>query len=142
MSLNKVILIGRLGKDVELKCTPNGNAVANFTIATNENWVDKNNQKQEKTEWHRIVVWGKTAENCNNYIAKGSQVYVEGKLQTRTWDDKNGQKQYITEIVANNIQFLDSLGDKSKNEKKQSDILDQNYNFEYDTNFTVDDIPF
>ncbi|MDH4468182.1 MAG: single-stranded DNA-binding protein [Bacteriovoracaceae bacterium] len=108
MSVNKVILVGRLGQDPELKNTPGGAAVCQFSLATSENWMDKQGQKQEKTEWHRIVVWGKLAETCNQYLAKGRQAYVEGKLQTRSWDDKEGQKKYTTEIVANTVQFLGS----------------------------------
>ncbi len=104
--VNKVILVGNLGKDPEVRYTPGGQAVANFTIATNEAWTDKQGQKQERTEWHRIVVWGKTAENCGEYLSKGRQVYVEGRLQTREWTNKEGAKQYTTEIVANQVTFL------------------------------------
>jgi single-strand DNA-binding protein len=104
--VNKVILVGNLGKDPEVRYTPGGQAVANFTIATNEAWTDKQGQKQERTEWHRIVVWGKTAENCGEYLSKGRQVYVEGRLQTREWTNKEGAKQYTTEIVANQVLFL------------------------------------
>ena len=104
--VNKVILVGNLGKDPEVRYTPGGQAVANFTIATNENWTDKGGQKQERTEWHRIVVWGKLAELCSEYLAKGRQVYVEGRLQTREWNNKEGVKQYTTEVVANQVVFL------------------------------------
>src|SRR3979409_2294698 len=104
--LNKVMLIGNLGKDPEVRYTPGGQAVANFTIATNENWTDKQGQKQERTEWHRIVVWGKTAENCGEYLSKGRQVYIEGRLQPREGNNKEGVKQYTTEIVANQVLFL------------------------------------
>lgn len=113
-SVNKVILIGNLGSDPEVRYTPSGAAVANFNIATNENWKDKNGQDQERTEWHRIVVWGKLAELCGEYLSKGRTVYVEGRLQTRDWTDKEGNKRYTTEIVANTIQFLGGPGDKSK----------------------------
>jgi single-strand DNA-binding protein len=99
--VNKVILVGNLGKDPEVRYTPGGQAVANFTIATNENWTDKQGQKQERTEWHRIVVWGKAAELCGEYLSKGRQVYIEGRLQTREWNNKEGVKQYTTEVVAN-----------------------------------------
>ena len=91
MSVNKVILVGRLGQNPEVKYTPSGAAVANFSVATNESWVDKAGQKQERTEWHRIVVWGKVAELCQQYLAKGRQAYIEGRLQTRQWQDKDGQ---------------------------------------------------
>jgi single-strand DNA-binding protein len=104
--VNKVILVGNLGKDPEVRYTPGGQAVANFTIATNENWTDKSGQKQERTEWHRIVVWGKLAELCSEYLSKGRQVYVEGRLQTREWTNKENAKQYTTEIVANQVVFL------------------------------------
>jgi single-strand DNA-binding protein len=104
--LNKVMLIGNLGKDPEVRYTPGGQAVANFNIATNESWTDKSGSKQERTEWHRIVVWGKTAELCGEYLSKGRQVYIEGRLQTREWTNKEGAKQYTTEIVANQVLFL------------------------------------
>lgn len=106
MSVNKVILVGRLGQTPEVRYTPSGAAVGNFSIATNESWMDKANQKQERTEWHKIVVWGKTAENCSQFLAKGRQVYVEGRLQTRQWQDKDGQTKYTTEVVAQTVQFL------------------------------------
>jgi len=104
--VNKVILIGNLGADPEVRFTPSGQAVANFRVATNESWTDKSGNKQERTEWHRIVVWGKRAEVCSKYLAKGRQVFVEGRIQTRTYDDKDGNKRYITEIIANDVQFL------------------------------------
>src|SRR5213082_568034 len=104
--VNKVILVGNLGKDPEVRYTPSGQAVANFTIATNENWTDKSGQKQERTEWHRIGVWGKQAELCGEYLTKGRQVYIEGRLQTREWTNKEGAKQYTTEVVANQVVFL------------------------------------
>ena len=105
--INKVILIGRLGQDPEMKFTQTGQAIANFTMATSETWKDKNTgQKNEKTEWHRIVAWRRLAEICGEYLKKGSQVYIEGKLQTRSWEDKDGNKRYTTEIVANQMQML------------------------------------
>jgi single-strand DNA-binding protein len=100
--VNKVILIGNLGKDPEVRYTPGGQAVANFNLATNENWTDKAGQKQERTEWHRIVVWGKSAEACSEFLSKGRQVYIEGRLTTREWL-KDGVKQYTTEVVANPV---------------------------------------
>ncbi|HPS93458.1 MAG: single-stranded DNA-binding protein [Syntrophaceae bacterium] len=105
-SINKVILIGRLGKDPEMRFTPSGKAVTNFTLATNENWTDQGGERQERTEWHRIVTWGKLAENCAKLLSKGKQVYIEGRLQTRQWDDRDGNKRYTTEIVANIMQIL------------------------------------
>ncbi|MGH7724366.1 MAG: single-stranded DNA-binding protein [Candidatus Eiseniibacteriota bacterium] len=111
MSVNKVILVGNLGKKPELRYTPGGQAVANFTLATNERWGGRDGQPaQERTEWHRIVVFGRTAENCGQYLDKGRQVYIEGRLQTREWQDKEGQKRYTTEIVANTVQFLGGRG--------------------------------
>ncbi len=106
MSVNKVILVGRLGQNPEVRYTPAGAAVANFSVATSESWNDKSGQKQEKTEWHRIVVWGKVAELCNQYLTKGRQVYIEGRLQTRQWQDKDGQTKYTTEVQAQTVQFL------------------------------------
>ncbi len=104
--VNKVILVGNLGADPEVRYTPSGQPVANFRIATSESWMDKAGQKQERTEWHRIVAWGKLAELCGEYLAKGRQVYVEGKLQTRQWDDRDGNKKFSTEIQAQQITFL------------------------------------
>ncbi len=106
MSVNKVILIGRLGQNPEVRYTPSGAGVANFSVATNESWTDKSGQKQERTEWHKVVVWGKLAELCGQYLAKGRQVYLEGRLQTREWKDKEGQTKYTTEVQAQTVQFL------------------------------------
>lgn len=111
--INKVLLIGRLGQDPEVRYTPGGNAVANFSLATSESWTDKGGQKQERTEWHRIVAWGKLGELCGQYLSKGRQAYIEGKLQTRDWTDKEGHKRYTTEIIAQNVQFLGSPGDRA-----------------------------
>jgi single-strand DNA-binding protein len=107
-SLNKVFIIGNLGQDPELRYTPSQAAVANFSVATTESRTDKEGKRQDITEWHRIVVWNKQAENCAKYLSKGRPVFIEGKLQTRSWEDKNGQKRYTTEIVANLVQFLGS----------------------------------
>ncbi len=97
-SVNKVILVGNLGRDAELRYTPGGAPVATLNLATTEVWNDKAGQKQEKTEWHRVMLWGKSAESLNEYLVKGKQIYVEGRLQTRQWDDKDGTKRYTTEI--------------------------------------------
>ncbi|MGH7336817.1 MAG: single-stranded DNA-binding protein [Myxococcota bacterium] len=110
-SINKVILIGNLGRDPELRYTQNGQAVANFTLATNERFSTKDGDKQERTEWHRIVAWGRTGELCAQYLSKGRSVYLEGRLQTREWEDKEGQKRRTTEIVANTVQFLGGRGE-------------------------------
>ena len=107
-SVNKVILIGNLGKDPELKYLASGKAVAEFSIATSENWKDKDGNRQEKTEWHNIVLWGRTAEVAKEYLSKGSSVYIEGRLQTRSWDDNDGNKRYKTEIVGDRMQFIGS----------------------------------
>jgi single-strand DNA-binding protein len=104
--VNKAILIGNLGADPEVRFTGSGQAVTNFRIATSESWMDKQGQKQERTEWHRIVVWGKQAENCGKFLKKGRQCFVEGRLQTREWTDKEGKKNYTTEVVANQVTFL------------------------------------
>ena len=105
-AVNKAILVGNLGKDPELRFTPGGQAVANFTVATNEAWTDKGGEKKERVEWHRIVAFGKLAETCGEHLNKGRQVYVEGRLQTREWTNKEGAKQYTTEIVADTVVFL------------------------------------
>ena len=155
MSVNKVILLGRLGQDPELKYTPSGTSVCNFSIATTESWSDKSGQKQERTEWHRIVVWGKLGELCNQYLAKGRQAFIEGTLQTRSWDDKQGQKRYTTEINAKSVQFVGGPSaervdsqPRSNNMNNQNDNDGPNnyqasdYDIPTDTNFTADDIPF
>lgn len=138
MSVNKVLLLGRLGTEVELKYTQNSNSVCNFSMATSEKYKDKSGQQQEKTEWHRIVVWGKLAELCNQYIGKGSQVYVEGKLTTRSWETESGDKKYTTEIVANQVQFL---GSKNSSES-HSDQKEDKQSPSVDSSFMSDDIPF
>jgi single-strand DNA-binding protein len=109
-SVNKVILVGNLGRDAELRYTPGGSPVATLNLATTEVWNDKSGQRQEKTEWHRVVLWGKTAESLNEYLTKGKQIYVEGRLQTRQWDDKDGNKRYTTEIRGDRIVLLSGGG--------------------------------
>ena len=104
--VNKVILIGNLGRDPELRYTQSGQAVANFTLATTESWNKREGGREERTEWHRIVAWGRTAELCAQYLSKGRTVYIEGRLQTREWENREGQKQKTTEVVAVNVQFL------------------------------------
>ena len=107
-SVNKVIVLGRLGQNPELKYIPSGQAVCQLSVATSESYKDRNEQMQERTDWHRVQVWGKMAENCAKYLKKGQQVYVEGRLQTRSWDNKEGNKQYVTEIVAGQVVFIGS----------------------------------
>ncbi len=109
--VNKVILIGNLGRDPELRYTQSGQAVANFTLATTESFSKKDGTRDERTEWHRIVVWGRQAENCSQYLAKGRSAYIEGRLQTREWENKEGQKQRTTEVVAQTVQFLGGRGE-------------------------------
>jgi single-strand DNA-binding protein len=109
-SVNKVILVGNLGRDAELRYTPGGAAVATLNMATTEVWNDKQGQRQEKTEWHRVVLWGKSAESLTEYLTKGKQIYVEGRLQTRQWDDKDGNKRYTTEIRGDRIVLLGGGG--------------------------------
>ena len=106
-SINKAILIGNLGSDPELRSTPSGVQVANFSLATTESWTDKSGERQERTEWHRVVIWRRLAEVAGQYLKKGSKIYIEGKLQTRSWEDQNGQKRYTTEVVANSMEMLD-----------------------------------
>ena len=109
-SVNKVILVGNLGRDAELRYTPGGAAVSTINMATTETWNDKSGQRQEKTEWHRVVLWGKQAESLTEYLTKGKQIYVEGRLQTRQWDDKDGNKRYTTEIRGDRIVLLSGGG--------------------------------
>jgi len=108
--VNKVILVGNLGRDAELRYTPGGAAVATLNMATTENWTDKSGQKQEKTEWHRVVFWGKVAESLTEYLTKGKQIYIEGRLETRQWNDKDGNKRYTTEIKGDKIVLLGGGG--------------------------------
>ena len=131
-SVNKVILIGNLGRDPELRFTGNGNPVANFTIATSSAWTGKDGQKQERIEWHRIVVWGKQAEICGQYLVKGKQVFIEGSLQTRSWDDRDGNKRYTTEVRAMRVLMLGKPEGKTQGEPAPP----------ADPDFSDDDIPF
>ena len=139
--MKRVIVLGRLGNDPELKYTNSGTAVCNLSVATSEKWTDKSGEKQEKTEWHRVVVWKKQAENCNQYLAKGRQVLVEGKLETRSWDDKDGNKRYTTEITASNVQFI---GEKNSNysSDQESEPQENASPIKTDEMFTHDDLPF
>lgn len=135
--LNKVMIIGNLGQDPELRYTQNGTAVCNLSVATNEKWTDKNGQKQERTEWHRVVVWGAQAENCEKYLSKGRQVYVEGSLQTREWQDNNGVTKHTTEVKAQVVTFL-SGGDGGGGSRPSSAPTNE----QFDQSFNDDDIPF
>jgi single-strand DNA-binding protein len=110
MTVNKVILVGNLGKDPEVRYTQSGRAVARFSIATTEFWNDQEGNRQERTEWHNIIVWGKQGETCAQYLAKGRQVFIEGSIRSRSYDDKSGTKRYITEIIAQRVRFLGGGG--------------------------------
>ena len=136
--INKAILIGRLGKDPDVRYTPDGTMVTNFNLATDEIWKDKNGEKVQKTEWHRIVTFGKLAEICGNYLVKGKLVFIEGRIQTRSWEDKEGVKRYTTEIIANDMKMLDSKG-QNKTEDASFDATSGSSN---DGNTAVDDVPF
>ncbi len=109
-SVNKAIIVGNLGKDPDFRVTPGGQQVASFSIATSDKWTDKSGEKKERTEWHNIVLWGRLAEIANQYLKKGSSVYLEGRIQTRSWDDKDGNKRYTTEIVGSSLQMLGKKG--------------------------------
>jgi len=115
--VNKVILLGNLGADPELKSTPSGQSVCSLRIATSEKYKDKDGNQQEKTEWHKVVVWGKLADLVNQFCKKGKQIYLEGKIQTRKWQDKEGKDQYTTEVVAENVKFLGAAGGGASNEE-------------------------
>ena len=118
MSVNKVILVGNLGKDPELRYTSSGKAVCNFTVATSERYKDQDGEAQEKTEWHSIVVWEKLAEICGKYLEKGKQIYREGKLQTRKWQDRDGNDRYTTEVVCYSMQMLGRKDDNDRPEPR------------------------
>ena len=120
-SLNKVMLIGNLGRDAEMRHTPSGTAVSTLNLATTERWKDKDGEKQEKTEWHRIIVWGKTAEALSQYLVKGKQILVEGRLQTRQWEDKEGATRYTTEIKSDRITLLGSGGKRDESDQRRGD---------------------
>ncbi len=151
MSVNKVILVGNLGKDPELRYTASGTAVCNFSLATTERYKDRDGNNQEKTEWHNIVVWRQLAEICGKYLTKGKQIYIEGKLQTRKWDDRDGNTRYTTEIVADQMQMLSRAGDDNsggsyqRREQRQEPSMNQStpQNDFGDSHFNPDDdIPF
>jgi single-strand DNA-binding protein len=137
--VNRVLLIGRLGKDPEVRYTPDGMMVTNFTMATDEQRKDKNGQKIQRTEWHRIVTFGKLAEICSSYLSKGKLIFIEGRIQTRSWEDKDGNKRSTTEIIANNMQMLDSKGTT-----KSQDTTDDNQIQQYSgmDQIPEDDVPF
>jgi single-strand DNA-binding protein len=143
-SVNKVILVGNLGRDAELRYTPGGAPVATLNMATTEVWNDKGGQRQEKTEWHRVVLWGKTAESLNEYLTKGKQIYVEGRLQTRQWDDKDGNKRYTTEIRGDRVVLLGGGGGGARQARGATAGVpaDEQSMGEPASELTDDDIPF
>ena len=154
-SLNKVMLIGRLGQDPEIRYTQSGNAVANLNIATNDYWTDKKGEKQERTEWHSLVLWGKLADLAQSYLKKGSQLYIEGRIQTRDWENDQGQKQYKTEVVVTTMQFLDtkitensistenSTSRSAMNSQQETNEFEKNNEEEKQSDdYIKDDIPF
>ena len=141
-SVNKVILVGNLGKDAELRYTPGGSPVATVNMATTEVWNDRaSGQRQEKTEWHRVVIWGKTAESLAEYLTKGKQIYVEGRLQTRSWDDKDGNKKYMTEIRADRVVLLSGAG-RGGAPAERSEATGHDEPAKEAVELTDDDIPF
>ncbi len=147
-SVNKVILIGNLGKDPELKHTSGGTAVATVTLATNERFKDKSGEWQDRTEWHNVVLWARLAEIASEYLKKGRTVYIEGRLQTRSWEDKQGQKRYTTEVVASDLVLLGGRGEEGGGGRSSRSEFDQSAPSEFDsaparaTEITDDDIPF
>lgn len=136
--VNKVTLIGRLGKDPEVRYTPDGTMVTTFRMATDEQWKDKNGEKVQRTEWHQIVTYRKLAEICGQYLVKGKLVFIEGKIQTRQWEDKEGVKRYTTEIIASNMQMLDSKGQG----KAETSSFDPDSATVNNDNAPLDDVPF
>ncbi len=142
MSVNIAIVVGNLGKDPEVRFTQSGRAVANFSLATNESWVGQDGNRQERTEWHNIVVWGKQAENCGQYLAKGRQVCVQGRIQTRKWTDQNGQDRYTTEIVAQRVDFLGGAGGARASQETQEQGFGDTTSSSFPSPPIDDDIPF
>lgn len=147
VGVNKVILIGNLGKDPELRYTPSGQPVATFSLATTERWTDRNGQRQDRTEWHSVVAWGKLGELVNQYLAKGRSAYIEGRITTRSWDDKDGNKRYKTEIVALQVQFLGSTGPSTGSQGGSMDQSMPDYDVQQGAgaapvNVPEDDLPF
>jgi single-strand DNA-binding protein len=141
-SVNKVILVGNLGRDAELRYTPGGAAVATLSLATTETWNDKEGQRQEKTEWHRVVLWGKQAETLSQYLQKGKQIYIEGRLQTRQWDDKDGNKRYTTEIRGDRIVLLSGGGGGGGGQRQRESGPAHPEPMDVGPELSEDDIPF
>ena len=140
MAVNIAIVAGNLGRDPEVRFTQSGRAVANLSVATSEVWTDQEGNRQERTEWHRVVVFGKSAESCGQYLAKGRQVCVQGRIQTRKWTDQNGQDRYTTEIVAQRVDFLGGGGARASQEAQEQGFGDTPSSFQ--SPHIDDDIPF
>ena len=141
-AVNKAIILGNLGRDPEVRFTQSGRAVANFTVATTDTWFDQENGRQERTDWHNIVVWGKQAETCGQYLSKGRQVYVEGRIQTRSYDDRDGNKRYVTEIVAQRVQFLGGGGGEGRSSGQSESGGGASGGYEAPPIPDDDDVPF
>lgn len=137
MSVNKVILVGRLGKDPEVRYSNNGNAITNFNLATSRVYKDKNGEKVDETEWHRCVSFGRTAEICGEYLHKGSLIYVEGRLQTRDWEDKDGNRRWTTEVILENMKMLGSKNDSGSSGRSEENPFDKG-----PSSMPDDDVPF
>ncbi len=140
-AVNKAIILGNLGRDPEVRYTSDGKAVTNFSVATTEKWRDRDGNSQERTEWHRIVVFDRLGEVCGEYLSKGSSVYVEGYLRTRSWDDREGNKRYTTEIVGRAVQFLSPRGESARQSGGASSAGDD-FAYEEGAGLTDDDVPF
>jgi len=140
--VNKVILLGNLGRDPEVRYTASGQAVTNFTLATTETRTSKDSEKQDFTEWHRIVAWGRLAEICGEYLSKGRTVYIEGTLRTRSWEDKEGRKRWTTEILARNMQMLGRAGEKPEDSRDAKEGLTEDFDIGEDSLDSDEDIPF
>lgn len=143
--VNKAILVGRLGRDPEVRYTTSGTPVANFSLATDESWTDKNGERQRRTEWHQIVVWSRLAEICERYLRKGRLVFIEGQIQTREWEDRDGNRRRTTEIVARNMQMLGSRSDEmgiGQGSQRPASRASQPSQPSQEVEITDDDIPF
>jgi len=140
--VNKVILIGNLGRDPEIRYTTSGQAVANFTLATTEVRTNKDGEKLEFTEWHRIVAWGRRAEICGEYLSKGKMVFIEGSLRTRSWDDKEGKKRWTTEVIVQNMEILSPIGDRSKSTSESGERVTDDFEIGDEPFGGEDDVPF
>jgi single-strand DNA-binding protein len=140
-AVNKAIILGNLGRDPEVRYTSDGKAVTNFSVATTEKWKDRDGNSQERTEWHRVVVFDRLGEVCGEYLSKGSSVYVEGYLRTRSWDDREGNKRYTTEIVGRTVQFLSPRGESGR-KGGGAPPAEDDFAYEEGAGLTDDDVPF